>query len=1308
MQITSLDTAVLTYVGSEPYVKVTVPTLTASGTLEFTGGAVLKQLSASGWVSDFGYATYTGGTSGLTSNGFWDPALSHVIEAGVKDAGDGWKHPYITAAVPGTQYGEGGFQAGYAEIEADFTSTAAAEYQAHKFQITQFKQDNLVPREAAYNNSSLVYVGNDNTYVERSEEQAVLGETSIKSTLISLDGAAPTPDGPTWESLQTQAISWAGVVERYPTWTDVVNAPVTAAMEVEALADSDPEAWFGPTPTSFCLAPLDMYDNTSASTPTLWSRASICTAEPRRWTLIVTFFSADYQQISQEFGTWLPTHGSWLWDTADFYVTQPADAKYATVAPAVEVDDTSYLGESFYFDGARLMFLTGQMASTEPDYQPARKVTLDMEADRVNLARNSAFTHNLTGWQALDNADASTATTLVIDTNEGRTRGGSALCKALGGMPYTDDERVGMGTVVGMDPTAVPLEVINPGYPHTLSVWVKRNDGDDSCPVRLHVRTPEYGSGFGPNLFTDPGFETGIAGWETVDATTGLLSHDTTRFYQTPGSLRLDMQATAARASVRASGLQRPTDASTTWAFSAFVNGPLTSTTAWAVLLWLDEDSRVITYNISEPFTTRYPVWTPIGVTATAPDGAAAVTVQIQFDNADAADAFYVDDVALTGAMGTGYTTLKSATDTVVRQGATNNLLTNPGFENGLTGWEPYPDLNAGTVTLNLSYEDDAASQRVRSGNSSAQLACRPGADEVAFANLTQRLPVAPGETYYLSGWVRTDAPGELGAPTARVQLGFMDRNGSVFDDPAAEPSEPVELTAGTWTYVSQTVTVPPSAAFVFPRFAFGNPRTNNSYSLDDLFLAQVVTVDTSDNENVFGPWTRLSLTWTPLPGFQPWVDAWIGPDPDDYKTGTSVQFWADDVLFERSEQVGEYFDGGGNDPSYLWEEYNTTDELSRSHYYRDRRDIQYRLEEEMPTLLPHGVPWEIRYAEAPYALAPDQLPVPARPKPPSNDGPYYLTGLTVAYTGANSAVIAWDPIDPPADGGFDFRVTLDWGATPLTRPALTGAAMLQGLAPNTAYTVTATLTDVLTRTVVQTQDITFTTAQIMWRKGLTNYAPDPSFEKLGLDDETGAFGYWSCDTTGALSSNADYALAGDYCLQITSNTDGADHPVTTYPARDTSAPFSEGDAWTVSGWVRASVTKPVACTLSWWTANGFLENAAAPVYVTAPANRWTRVEASAVAPPGATRVVAEFHIDRQIDGETYWLDAAMLTRTAGGLEYGDGDTADWVWLDDTFYLSQYRGTANPVPDPKNVHTSDVAGHSAVLHWTKSTDDEEA
>src|SRR5579875_2723700 len=96
------------------------------------------------------------------------------------------------------------------------------------------------------------------------------------------------------------------------------------------------------------------------------------------------------------------------------------------------------------------------------------------------------------------------------------------------------------------------------------------------------------------------------------------------------------------------------------------------------------------------------------------------------------AAAVVVCGVALTGASG-GHqaSSLTAAT-------ASTNLLTNPGFESGLSGWT-------------CSAADSATSGPVHAG-SSALAAGATGSDD---AQCTQKVSVQPSSTYQLSGYVQ-------------------------------------------------------------------------------------------------------------------------------------------------------------------------------------------------------------------------------------------------------------------------------------------------------------------------------------------------------------------------------------------------------------------------------------------------------------------------------------------------------------------------------------------------------------------------
>ncbi|WP_189764371.1 hypothetical protein [Streptomyces xanthochromogenes] len=127
--------------------------------------------------------------------------------------------------------------------------------------------------------------------------------------------------------------------------------------------------------------------------------------------------------------------------------------------------------------------------------------------------------------------------------------------------------------------------------------------------------------------------------------------------------------------------------------------------------------------------------------------------------------------------------------------------------------------------------------------------------------------------------------------------------------------------------------------------------------------------------ERVEGGWVRVSLAWTPPPGTNRWVSAWVGPDPVNFINGATSSFFLDDILLEEGSTLLSYFDGGSHHPDYLWENADAT-EHARSHFYRERRTLQRRLAQVIGDHIELGTPYDLRYATPPRPLPQDPLPV--------------------------------------------------------------------------------------------------------------------------------------------------------------------------------------------------------------------------------------------------------------------------------------------------------------------------------------------
>ncbi|GAB3127718.1 glycoside hydrolase family 18 protein [Streptomyces calidiresistens] len=150
----------------------------------------------------------------------------------------------------------------------------------------------------------------------------------------------------------------------------------------------------------------------------------------------------------------------------------------------------------------------------------------------------------------------------------------------------------------------------------------------------------------------------------------------------------------------------------------------------------------------------------------------------------------------------TGLPGIATADETTIDANAADNLLVNPGFESGLSGWTC--SANSGSVV----------SDPVRSG-SGALAAAPAGSDN---ARCEQTVSVRPGSEYRLSGWVR-------GGYTFLGAVG-----------PGTEQVSTWTPGAGTWQELSLTVTTGPGTEelTVFTHGWYGT----DTYLVDDLVLA--------------------------------------------------------------------------------------------------------------------------------------------------------------------------------------------------------------------------------------------------------------------------------------------------------------------------------------------------------------------------------------------------------------------------------------------------------------------------------------
>lgn len=188
------------------------------------------------------------------------------------------------------------------------------------------------------------------------------------------------------------------------------------------------------------------------------------------------------------------------------------------------------------------------------------------------------------------------------------------------------------------------------------------------------------------------------------------------------------------------------------------------------------------------------------------------------------------------------------------------NLIPNPSFEGGLTGW-------AGTrATASVD------SSKRRSGTSSAKLTVTdPVGPE--YLGPTVGIPVTPGVVYTASFYVMRDAT----ATNVQVDLTFYDAAGAGISTTSGAA---VAVSNTTWSRISGTATAPAGAATVLVKPVVFDLAAGRVFWVDDALLEASTTVGSYFDGNSGGeaiwngtPNAATSTTWVPTTvtaGWQP------------------------------------------------------------------------------------------------------------------------------------------------------------------------------------------------------------------------------------------------------------------------------------------------------------------------------------------------------------------------------------------------------------------------------------------------------
>jgi endo-1,4-beta-xylanase len=299
------------------------------------------------------------------------------------------------------------------------------------------------------------------------------------------------------------------------------------------------------------------------------------------------------------------------------------------------------------------------------------------------------------------------------------------------------------------------------------------------------------------NLVSNPGFESGITGWGSYSGGTAQAV------------------ATSPRSGTQ---VGRSTNRTTTnhGLRNSLLTSGAVSGKCYVVSSWVRTSSATaVTVNVSVQQTDDYGgkfytvkslqvanTWTPIsGVFRFNVNGPLTV-LNLFFNGPPSGVDLFVDDASF------------SAVDV----DAIENLLTNPGFENGTTGWSGHgPATVASTVSLH-------------SGVGAASV----GSRTVAWHGIEQSVfgKTEDGRMYYGAGWVTTDS---ATAAAVKLTMEVIDSSGSRFFGIATGTAS-----SSTWTWLSGYVTLPATTGLTNVKFFVEGPPSGVSMRVDDCYLAPV------------------------------------------------------------------------------------------------------------------------------------------------------------------------------------------------------------------------------------------------------------------------------------------------------------------------------------------------------------------------------------------------------------------------------------------------------------------------------------
>ena len=307
------------------------------------------------------------------------------------------------------------------------------------------------------------------------------------------------------------------------------------------------------------------------------------------------------------------------------------------------------------------------------------------------------------------------------------------------------------------------------------------------------------------NLLSNAGFENGLTGWAINNAIGGTSTLDASTVFNGGKSLKIT-RATSGDQYAHADYNFGTGIGGRTFTMSAYVKtADITGNGVRIATYWLDDAGWIWKNNVLSPVLTGTNDWSRLEVTAEAPAGAKRVVVMVQPGDVNGQGTFWIDSVA------------------IKENAPPMNLLSNPGFENGLTDWA-INNAIGGTSTLDAS--------TVFSGGKSLKITRATSGDQYAHANYNFGTAIG-GRTFTMSANVKTV---DITGNGVHIKTYWQDDTGWIWQN-----NESSQILTGTndWSRLEVTAEAPAGAKKVHVIVIPGDKNGKGTYWIDSLVITE-------------------------------------------------------------------------------------------------------------------------------------------------------------------------------------------------------------------------------------------------------------------------------------------------------------------------------------------------------------------------------------------------------------------------------------------------------------------------------------